>query len=156
MDKIVIKMCKYILDNLDREITIDELEVVFFYNKYYLMRVFKAYTGYTIKTFINNVKVLKSIDPLIFTNDTILKIALDNGFNSQEYFSEKFRNVIGVSPLQFRKEYSNISETKDIDELKQKREYLLNLKQWQELLVNMSVSVEVKDKTKVLKNDLKH
>lgn len=151
MDTIVIKICVYILNNIEREITMDELETVFFYNKYYLIRVFKAYTGYTIKTFINNVKVLRTIDPLLFTNDTILKIALNNGFNSQEYFSEKFRDVIGISPFQFRKEYSNINEINNVSELKRKREYLLNLKQWQETLVNMSTNVESKTKDMGLK-----
>lgn len=151
MDKIVAKLCQYILDNLEHEITMDELETVFFYNKFYLIRLFKLYTGYTIKGFINNVKVLKTIDSLLFTNDTILKIALNNGFNSQEYYSEKFRDVIGMSPFQFRKEYSNIENSNNINELKTKKEYLLNLKQWQLALVGMPDNIESKSKTMVLK-----
>ena len=150
MDKIVMEMCRYILNNLDSEITIDKIEEVFYYNKFYLIRAFKMYTGYTIKEFINNVKVLKTIDPLIFTDDTILKIALNNGFNSQEYYSEKFRNVIGLSPFQFRKEYHNISELRDINELKVKKEYLLYLKQWQQTLLNMPNNLCCPDDVKKL------
>lgn len=135
------EMCSYILDNIDNHITIDKMEEIFAYNKFYLIRVFKIYTGYTIKEFINNVKVLKTIDPLIFTNDTILKIALNNGFNSQEYYSEKFRNVIGISPFQFRKEYTNINDLRDVNELKVKRQYLLELKMWQQNLLNMQKSL---------------
>lgn len=151
MEKIVMEMCSYILNNLYNEITIDKMEKVFCYNKFYLIRVFKMYTGYTIKEFINNVKILKTIDPLIFTNDTILKIALSNGFNSQEYYSEKFRNVIGMSPFQFRKEYNSISELRDVNELKAKREYLLYLKEWQQALLNMPNTLYCYNDTKKLR-----
>ena len=61
MEQVVMEMCRYILNNLDNEITIDKMEEVFCYNKFYLIRVFKMYTGYTIKEFMNNVKVLKTI-----------------------------------------------------------------------------------------------
>ena len=151
MEKVVIEMCRYILNNIDNEITIDKMEKIFCYNKFYLIRVFKIYTGYTIKEFINNVKVLKTIDPLIFTDDTILKIALNNGFNSQEYYSEKFKNVIGISPFQFRKEYHNISELRDINELKVKKEYLLYLKEWQQTLLNMPNNLYCHNDAKKLK-----
>ena len=151
MDKIVMEMCKYLLNNLDHEITMEELEDVFFYNKFYLIRIFKAYTGYTIKGFINNVKVLKTIDPLLFTNDTILKIALNNGFNSQEYYSEKFRNIIGISPIQFRKEYRNIDESSNLEELKGKKKYLLSLKQQRDILLSMPSSISQKTKPMTLK-----
>lgn len=151
MDKIVMEMCKYLLNNLDHEITMEELEDVFFYNKFYLIRIFKAYTGYTIKGFINNVKVLKTIDPLLFTNDTILKIALNNGFNSQEYYSEKFRNIIGISPIQFRKEYRNIDESSNLEELKGKKKYLLSLKHQRDILLSMSSSIPQKTKPMTLK-----
>lgn len=138
MEKIVMEICKYILNNINNEITMDEIEEVFYYNKFYLIRAFKMYTGYTIKEFINSVKILKTIDPLLFTNDTILKIALNNGFNSQEYYSEKFKNIIGISPLQFRKEYSDIENIKSLNELNAKKEYILSLKQWQNNLLTMS------------------
>ena len=108
------------------------------------------YTGYTIKEFINNVKVLKTIDPLLYTDDTILKIALTNGFNSLEYYSEKFKDVIGTSPLKFRKEYS-IENIDDINELKVKKDYLIKLKIWENELINMPNTLHVKSKKKELK-----
>ena len=144
-------ICRYILDNLDNEITMDKIEEIFYYNKFYLIRLFKTYTGYTIKEFINSVKILKTIDPLLFTDDTILKIALNNGFNSQEYYSEKFKNIIGISPFRFRKEYKNISELNNIKELKKKREYLLYLKNCQNSLLKMQTSLEYHTDAKKLK-----
>lgn len=140
MENVVRNICIHILDNIDDDITMNELEKIFCYNKFYLIRMFKLYTGYTIKEFINSVKVLKTINPLIFTNDTILKIALNNGFNSQEYYSEKFKDMIGISPLKFRKEFSDVSKISDVDELKAKKCYLIYLKQYEQWLLNISKS----------------
>ena len=150
MEIIVKDLCDYIIDNIYNEITLEKLEKEFYYSKYYLVRIFKFYTGYTIKEFINTVKVLKSINPLIYTNDTILKIALTHGFNSQEYYSEKFQEVIGVSPIRFRKEYSEIDETEDIKELKAKKEYLLYLEECHKQLLEPNEPIDTFDKVKKL------
>ena len=37
------------------------------------------------------------------SDDLIIKVALDNGFYSQEYYSEIFAKIIGVGPLTYRK-----------------------------------------------------
>jgi len=137
MESIICDLCRYLLDNINEEITMDQVEEVFHYNRYYLIRTFKLYTGYTMKEFINTVKVLQTINPLLFTNDTILKIALNNGFNSLEYYSEKFQDVIGISPLYFRKEYQSLENKGTLEEIKAKRDYLEYLNACQNQLLNM-------------------
>ena len=148
MENIVKELCIYILENINNDITMQEIENTFYYNKCYLIRLFKSYTGYTIKEFINTVKVLKTINPLVFTNDTILKIALSNGFNSQEYYSEKFKEVIGISPISFRKQYNELNNSSDIIKLEILKQYFLYLKQYEQQLLNLSQELEVRDKVK--------
>ena len=150
MESIIKDICIYILNNINNEITINELEKTFCYNKFYIIRIFKEYTGFTIKEFVNNVKVLKTVDPLIFTDDTILKIALNNGFNSQEYYSEKFKELIGISPLKFRKEFNCLEKIENIDELKIKKNYLIYLKQYEQQLLNFSNTLNSSEDIKKL------
>jgi len=150
MEIIVKEVCKFILEHIDEGITLEKLEKEFFYSGYYLMRIFKECTGYTIKEYENTIKVLKSINPLIFTSDTILKIAFNSGFNSQEYYSESFQNVIGVSPINFRKEYQEIDSIRDIKELEEKKEYITYLSQYQMKLLNTPNELEKVDKVKKL------
>ena len=138
MENIVESICVFLLNNINDEVTVEMLENEFHYNRFYLIRLFKSYTGYTIKEFINYVKVLKTINPLIFTDDTILKIALNNGFNSQEYYSEKFREIIGISPLKFRKNYGDLNSISDLNELKARREYLAYLYQCENQIMNLA------------------
>ena len=123
------------------------IEEEFHYNRYYLVRLFKAYTGYTMVEFINTVKVLKTISPLLYTDDTILKIALTNGFNSQEYYSEKFQDIIGTSPLQFRKELTDL-EGNSVDELEYKKAYLAYLIAYQVQMLGAVSTLEKLDKIK--------
>ena len=151
MESIIKDICIYILNNINNEITINELEKTFCYNKFYIIRIFKEYTGFTIKEFVNNVKVLKTVDPLIFTDDTILKIALSNGFNSQEYYSEKFKELIGISPLKFRKEFNCLEKTENIDELKSKKNYLIYLKQYEQQLLDFSNTLNSSEDIKKLR-----
>ena len=150
MDNIVKGLCEYILSNLYEDITMEKLEKEFYYNKYYLIRLFKSYTGYTIKEFINTAKILKSVDPLLFTDDSILKIALNNGFNSQEYYSEKFQDVLGMAPLRFRKSFQNIDKLSDINELKSRKQYLMYLNQFKNELLNIHNTLEMPNKIKKL------
>lgn len=154
MEDIIKEICKFVIDNLNDDFTMKQIEKEFYYSKYHLIHLFKAYTGYSIREFANTVKVLKSTDPLLYTNDTILKIALNNGFNSQEYYSEKFQGIIGISPMQFRKEYQEIDLINDIEELKLKKEYLLYLEKYKlDLLsiANNSEKIDKFDKVKKLK-----
>ena len=154
MENIIKEICKFIISNLNDDFSMEQLEKEFYYNKFYLIRLFKAYTGYTIREFANTVKVLKSINPLLFTDDTILKIALNNGFNSQEYYSEKFQDVIGISPMKFRKEYREIDMLNDKKELELKKAYLLHLENCKNQLlgvVNLTDKIENYEKVKKLK-----
>ena len=101
-NELVCDILEYINSNINKEITIDELSTMFFFNKTYIMKRFKREIGITIHSYINNIRVYNSL--LDFKNDNyILSIALKHGFNSLEYFSETFKKIIGVSPQIYKK-----------------------------------------------------
>ena len=88
MNENVKNIISYINENLYNNIKISDIENEFHYNKHYIMRLFKKETGLTITDYMNQVKILNSLSQLSKTNDLILKVALDNGFNSQEYYCD--------------------------------------------------------------------
>lgn len=100
---IVLDIIDYLDENLNDEISIENIAGKFHFNRYYLMKLFKKITGITILEYANHQKIKSSLDDIAKTDDKILKIALKNGFNSLEYYSETFYKVIGTSPTQFRK-----------------------------------------------------
>ena len=65
------------------------------------MKRFKSELGISIHEYINTIRIYNSL--AYFKDDNyILNIALNNGFNSLEYFSETFKKIMGVSPTTYK------------------------------------------------------
>ena len=101
-NSLVCEILKYLNNNINKEITINELSLLFFFDKTYIMKRFKKELGITIHEYINIIRVYNSLS--YFKDDNyFLSIAFNNGFNSLEYFSETFKKVLGVSPRSYKK-----------------------------------------------------
>ena len=100
-NELVCNILKYINININTEITIINLSNIFSYDKTYIMKKFKRELGLTIIEYINNKRILNSLNGYK-SNTTILRIALLNGY-SIEYYSEIFRNLVGVSPRVYKR-----------------------------------------------------
>ena len=102
-NELVINILNYLDNNINKRITMSELSDEFYYNKDYLMRIFKKELGITIMDYINKIRIYNSLNEIRSTDDLMIKVALNNGFASQEYFSETFTKILGVNPLTYRK-----------------------------------------------------
>ena len=101
-NELVCDIIKYIEQNIYEEIKIDDLARITFFNRTYIMKKFKKEIGISIINYINTIKIYTSLKSLRY-NKSILEVALKNGFNSQEYYSEIFKNILGVSPKTYKK-----------------------------------------------------
>ena len=97
------QLLNYIDENIYAKISLEELSRIFYFNKDYIMRVFKKDLNITIIDYMNKRKIYNSLNELKDTEDSILKVALMHGFTSQEYFTEIFIKVMGVNPNTYRK-----------------------------------------------------
>ena len=100
--------------NINEEITIDELSNRFYFDKTYIMKRFKKEIGKSIHDYINMMRILNSLDYYKYDN-YILSIALRNGFNSIEYYSEIFKKVMGVNPQKYKKFINRSFDLSDMD-----------------------------------------
>lgn len=66
-------------------------------------RYFKALTGFTLKEYIRKRRLAISLDQLNNSNKTILSIALDSGFLTNESFSRAFKKEYGINPSVYKK-----------------------------------------------------
>ena len=113
---LVCNILEYINNNINKDITNDELSLLFYFNKTYIMKKFKKEIGYSIHEYINVIRIYNSLS--YFKEDNyILSIALKNGFNSLEYFSEVFKKIMGISPIIYKK-YLNFSDITDEEQEK--------------------------------------
>lgn len=116
-NELVCNIIEYINNNINKEITIDELSMLFFFDKTYIMKRFKREIKLSIHEYINDMRIYNSL--IYFSDDNyIISIAFKNGFNSLEYFSEMFKKIIGVSPIIYKKyityKYISSSSEKEI------------------------------------------
>lgn len=111
-NELVCNIIEYLNDNINKEITINELSLLFHFDKTYIMKRFKKELGFSIHEYINTIRIYNSLS--YFKEDNyILSIALNNGFNSLEYFSETFKKIIGVSPTIYKNYLGHLNISND-------------------------------------------
>lgn len=76
------------------------------YSEYYFMKIFKQYTGKTLTTYINDLRLEKAKALLLHTDASITEIALEVGFNNTSYFIRKFQQANTLSPHKYRRKMS--------------------------------------------------
>ena len=115
-NEIVCDILEYIEININSKITIENISKKFNYNRYYLMKLFKREIKISIIDYINNLRIYNSLKD-IKNNNTLLKTAISNGFYSLEYFSEMFKNIVGINPSTYKKiiNYDRNISDKDMD-----------------------------------------
>ncbi|TDO97525.1 AraC family transcriptional regulator [Marinomonas balearica] len=98
------QVCKYIEDNLDSELTLEEISEKAFYSKYHFLRLFSAHMGVSLYQFIQQARLKRAAYQLAFHPDlSITEIAYQAKFEHSESFSRTFKKRFQMSPSQFRK-----------------------------------------------------
>ena len=100
-NELVCNILDYLDENINTIISIDMISSIFCYDKTYVMKRFKKELGISIINYMNAVKIYNSLKYFKY-DDSILKISMESGFNSLEYFSEIFKKIIGVSPNTYK------------------------------------------------------
>jgi AraC-like DNA-binding protein/ligand-binding sensor protein len=74
----------------------------------YFSRLFKRVTRMTVTAYLTELRIERAKRLLRNTNLRMSEIAAEVGYSRQSYFTRKFREIVGVSPSQFR---SNLLHT---------------------------------------------
>lgn len=93
----------YLHKNFGKKLTGACLEAQFDMNFDYLNRLFKRKYGTPIFTYLNTLRINKSVEMLIAGNTKAYEIARTVGYNDEYYFSKAFKKQIGVSPKNYLK-----------------------------------------------------
>ncbi len=104
--ELVTKALNYIkTENKKSDITIDDVATHAGFSTDYFNRIFFAHTGFNIMEYVRFSRLKKAAHLLRGTNNDILDIALDCGYEAHESFSRAFKNQYGISPSEYRKKY---------------------------------------------------
>lgn len=114
-NKLICNILIYINNNINNKISINELSNIFFYNRYYIIKLFKKEIGLSITEYINSIRIYNAIKQIKNSNNKLISIAFKNGFYSLEYFSETFKQITKLNPQKFKAFFSTKKGITDKD-----------------------------------------
>jgi len=92
----------YMYENYKETINLDTLAKKLNVNKCYLCSLFRKEANKTFSQFLNEIRIEKSKGLLVEGDSSILDIALNVGFNNQNYYNMTFKKLTGFTPLEYR------------------------------------------------------
>lgn len=106
------KSKNYIQAHLHGKITVNEVAEKLRTNPNYLSSLFKRYEGISFSDFVMREKIALAKNLLIYSQSSYGEIAATLGFSSQSHMGKHFKQITGMTPIQFRKRYA-ITELSD-------------------------------------------
>ena len=94
----------YIREHFREDISRDDVAAAVYVTSSYLSRVFRTETGMKITDFLTRCRIEEAKRLLRTTDQSVSDIAVESGFESFSYFSTVFKKVVGMTPVQYRKE----------------------------------------------------
>lgn len=98
----VARSLTYIRKNLSARLNVAELAEHCFVSRRHLTELFRRELGVTPGRYIDDQLTIAAQRRLIQTQDSVGKISEDLGFCDQFYFCRKFKQAVGLTPIQYR------------------------------------------------------
>jgi AraC family transcriptional regulator len=92
-----------LIHNPEQKWTLSELSKNVDCSPYHLTRMFREELGLPLHQYQLRMRIARSLNALLDTQDEITSIALDCGFSSHSHFTSAFHQTVGISPTEFRK-----------------------------------------------------
>ena len=96
-------MKDFLKENVNGNLTINQICESTFYSRSYLYREFKKATGMPVLTYYNQLKIEKAKKLLTETDLSVSEISAILSYDTPNYFSKQFKKTIGVTPHTYRK-----------------------------------------------------
>lgn len=101
------KVQDYIEYHLDQSLSIEELAGAAGFSKYHFSRIFQGILHEPLAHYVNWIRMERALFLLAHRADkNMTDIAYELGFTDSAVFSRAFKNYHGISPREYRKEYS--------------------------------------------------
>ena len=102
-DETISKVMKFIVANIsDPDMKIDDIAQAMGMSRSVLYGKIKNAVGMTPIDFVRHIRIMKAIEMLKNTNDTLANIAYAVGFSDPKYFSKVFKKEMGIIPSDYR------------------------------------------------------
>jgi AraC family transcriptional regulator len=101
---LIYKSITMIESNLKSDLSMNEIASSVGFSYYYYSRLFKAITGISPSTYMNQRKIADSVEMLMTTDKKIIDVALMYGYGSPEAYTRAFTRIFDQAPTDVRKQ----------------------------------------------------
>lgn len=110
----------FISQNIQRDLSLDEIADAACFSKFHFHRIFKAAVGETIAEFTRRLRLERAANWLCNEKMDITAIAMDCGFSTSQNFAKAFKLHFGKTPTDYRnsKKGNRVSNTTDATSLR--------------------------------------
>ena len=100
---VVYQVVAYVSSHFRERVTLDKMATDLGISKYVLSRVFSKTFHRNFSQYLNDARINYAVSAIENTNDTLLDIAMESGFDSQRTFNRVFKDRFHMSPSEYRK-----------------------------------------------------
>ncbi len=97
------KVCTYIQNHYSKSISLKQVSDLVFMTESNFCKFFKKATSTTFSDYLNDLRINEACHLLLYSEDTVSKIAHDCGFESLSYFNRVFLRKKQLTPSGFRR-----------------------------------------------------
>jgi len=94
----------FLMENYMKKLSLKQVADEFFITPSHLSRTFKKTTGFGFIEYLNSIRIKEARKLLKETGKSVMEIAELTGFDNQTHFGRVFKQMTGMSPLQYRKQ----------------------------------------------------
>ena len=102
VDTVINAALKYMEENIERQISLQDLAQYTGYSASHFSSIFKNNTGHSPLSYFNMLKIKKACELLDTTDMKINQISCKVGIDDSYYFSRLFTKTVGISPKKYR------------------------------------------------------
>lgn len=100
---IILKLLRNIEENYSKDLNLKEISETYNINSIYLGQLFQKETGILFSDYLNNFRVNKAKNLLVETSLKAAEIGELVGYANKNYFYRKFKDIVGITPSEWRK-----------------------------------------------------
>jgi len=102
-EEAVKRVISAMLEHLDEPLSLHDMANIAYYSPFHFNRIFKKTTGIPPIQFLYALRLKRAKDLLLTTDLSVTTICLDVGYNSIGSFTNRFTELVGLSPDAFRR-----------------------------------------------------
>ncbi|MGV8981044.1 GH39 family glycosyl hydrolase [Clostridium sp.] len=92
----------YIRNNYYQQISLQHVAASQYLTPEYFSKFFKVQMGMTFSKYLNEFRLAQAVNELIRSDDSVTKIAMNNGFPNLAAFNKIFREIYNTTPAEYR------------------------------------------------------